>query len=113
MEYGLTNEEIMRLNFFVRYYGSYDSLEAAIRYFGASALDHSDYVPVPLSTDSWEDTNESPLDEQLVAMDDPNVIAKYTELLDFMHDDLTYDTCGVNLQTPNLRLVSLAKSFST
>merc|ERR1719379_2030626 len=73
MEFGLTDEEIMTLNFFVRYYGSYESLEAAIRFVGASALDHSDYVPVPVATDSGDDTSERSLDDQLVATEDLNV----------------------------------------
>jgi RNA recognition motif-containing protein len=81
----------MRLNYFVRYYGSYESLEVALRYCGASALDDSEYVPVPVATDSWEDTNEPSFNDHLVDTEDLNVIDNYTELLEFPFDGLTYD----------------------
>jgi hypothetical protein len=87
MEFGLTDEEVMRLNFFVEYYGSYESLEAAIRYFGASALAHTEDVLVPVAADASEDTKEPSFDDELVAMEDLNVIENITELLESTYDD--------------------------
>jgi hypothetical protein len=66
-------------------------LAAAIGFFGARALDDSEYEPAPVATDTWEETNEPSLDDQLVDMEDLNVLENYKELFKFKYDELMYD----------------------
>jgi hypothetical protein len=88
MEFGLTDEEMTRFNFFVKCYGTYENLAASVEYFGASVLDSLDYVPAPIDMDSPGDTNEPYFDDQLVAKEYLNVIDNYTELLESTADDV-------------------------
>jgi hypothetical protein len=103
MEYGLTDKEIMRLDFFVRCYGTYERLEAAIGYSGAGALDHAEYVVAPAALDQFEDTIDPSLEDQSMAMPamDDYVIEKYMETFDSTYNDLHIEasaelTHGVN-----------------
>jgi hypothetical protein len=84
----------MRLNLFVRCYGTYERLEAAIRYFGEGALDHAEYVPAAVAFDQRDDITGPSLDGQPVATDDINVVENYMEGFESTYNDMQTEACA-------------------